>query len=137
MNELISASLAGIGPHVVYFALALVIAALFVAIYVQITPYPELALIREGNAAAAISLGGALVGFALPLAKAVAQSTSILDMLIWSVVAFVAQLIAFYVVRLFMKDLCTDIKNGRLADAIFLAAVSIAIGLLNAAAMTQ
>src|SRR4051812_23336601 len=100
MNELIAASLAGIGPHFVYFALALIIAALFVAIYIQITPYPELALIREGNTAAAISLGGALVGFALPLAKAVAQSSSILDMLVWTVVAFVAQLIAFYVVRL-------------------------------------
>lgn len=137
MNELISASLAGIAPHLVYFILSLVIAALFVAIYVYITPYPELALIREGNAAAAICLGGALVGFALPLAKAVAQSTSILDMLIWSAVALVAQLIAFFVVRLVLKDLSSDIRGGKSAAAIFLASVAIAIGLLNAAAMTQ
>jgi putative membrane protein len=137
MNELIGASLAGIGPHVVYFMLSLVIAVLFVAIYVQVTPYPELALIREGNTAAAICLGGALVGFALPLAKAVAQSTSMLDMLIWSAVAFVSQLIAFLVVRLVMKDLSGDIKSGKLAAAIFLASVAVAIGLLNAAAMTE
>jgi putative membrane protein len=136
MNELIAASLAGIGPHVVYFMLSLVIAALFVAIYVHVTPYPELALIREGNTAAAVCLGGALVGFALPLAKAVAQSASVLDMLIWSAVAFVSQLIAFFIVRLVLKDLSGDIRNGKLAAAIFLASVAIAIGLLNSAAMT-
>jgi putative membrane protein len=78
-----------------------------------------------------------LVGFAFPLAKAVAQSTSVLDMLIWGAVALVAQLIAFFVVRFVLKELSSDIKAGKYAAAIFLASVAIAIGLLNAAAITQ
>ena len=137
MSDLIRQSLHGIGPHFVYFALALVVATLFVAIYIRITPYREFALIRQGNAAAAISLGGALLGFSLPLAKAVAQSANVLDMLIWAGVAFVAQLIAFIVARVVLKDITSDIEGGKPAAAIFLAAVSISIGLLNSAAMTQ
>ena len=137
MSDLIRQSLHGIGPHFVYFALALVVATLFVAIYIRITPYREFALIRRGNAAAAISLGGALLGFSLPLAKAVAQSANVLDMLIWAGVAFVAQLIAFIVARAVLKDMTSNIEEGKPAAAIFLAAVSISIGLLNSAAMTQ
>ena len=137
MSDLIRQSLHGIGPHFVYFALALVGATLFVAIYIRITPYRELALIRQGNAAAAISLGGALLGFSLPLAKAVAQSANVLDMLIWAGVALVAQPIAFIVARAVLKDMTSSIEQGKSAAAIFLAAVSISIGLLNSAAMTQ
>jgi len=137
MSDLIRQSLHGIGPHFVYFALALVVATLFVAIYIRITPYREFALIRQGNAAAAISLGGALLGFSLPLAKAVAQSANVLDMLIWAGVALVAQPIAFIVARAVLKDMTSNIEEGKPAAAIFLAAVSISIGLLNSAAMTQ
>jgi putative membrane protein len=137
MSDLIRQSVHGIGPHFVYFALALVVATLFAAIYIRITPYREFTLIRQGNAAAAISLGGALLGFSLPLAKAVAQSANVLDMLIWAGVALVAQLIAFIVARAVLKDMTSNIEQGKPAAAIFLAAVSISIGLLNSAAMTQ
>src|SRR5262245_1801602 len=136
MDDLIRESVQGIGPHFVYFVLALLVAMLFVAIYIRATPYREFALIREGNSAAAISLGGALLGFSLPLAKAVAQSESVLDMLIWAGVALVAQLVAFLLARGVLKDLASHIQQGKPAAATFLAAVSVAIGLLNAAAMT-
>ena len=43
-----------------FFATAVVLLGGFLALYVVVTPYNELALIREGNAAAALSLGGAL-----------------------------------------------------------------------------
>jgi len=137
MSDLIRQSLHGIGPHFVYFVLALGVAMLFVVIYIWITPYREFALIRQGNVAAAISLGGALLGFSLPLAKAVAQSANVLDMLIWAGVALVAQLMAFIVARAVLKDITSNIEEGKPAAAIFLAAVSISIGLLNSAAMTQ
>lgn len=39
--------------------------------YIFITPYREIALIREGNAAAAAGLGGAILGFVLPLASTI------------------------------------------------------------------
>ena len=49
-----------------YFATAVGLLAVFLVLYVFVTPYNELALIREGNVAAAISLAGALVGGGQP-----------------------------------------------------------------------
>jgi hypothetical protein len=49
-----------------YFAVAMVLLALFLLVYLNVTPYHEMALIRAGNSAAAVSLSGALLGFAMP-----------------------------------------------------------------------
>ncbi|HEX5261891.1 MAG TPA: DUF350 domain-containing protein, partial [Phenylobacterium sp.] len=40
------------------------------ALYIMLTPQKEVALVREGNVAAAVSLGGILLGLAIPLASA-------------------------------------------------------------------
>ena len=85
-------SIAGFPAFLLYFVLALILLALFVAIYTRVTPYREIALIREGNVAASISLSGALIGLVLPLASAIAHSVSPLDMVAWGVIALVVQL---------------------------------------------
>jgi putative membrane protein len=126
-----------IGAHFMYFVISLAVVALFIAIYIAVTPYREINLIREGNTAAAVSLGGAVIGFSIPLAMAVEQSGSLVDMLLWSGVALVAQLLAYVAARLTLPHLATHVHEGRLASAVFLAALSISIGLLNAAAMTD
>jgi putative membrane protein len=126
-----------IGAHLLYFALSIVLIALFIALYTAVTPHREITLIRNGNTAAAISLGGAVIGYSLPLAWAVAQSGSLTDMLIWAAVALVAQLIAYGITRVLLPKLPYDVDEGKIAPAIFLAAISIAMGILNAAAMTD
>ena len=73
-------ALTGVSAHLLYFVVALAAIVLFVAIYTAITPYWEIRLIRQGNTAAAISLGGAILGYTCPLAQAVAQSGSLADM---------------------------------------------------------
>jgi len=55
--------LAGLPAFLLYLALGLGLLGIFVAVYVGVTPYREIALIREGNTAAAISLSGAIVGY--------------------------------------------------------------------------
>lgn len=119
-----------------YFAAALGFVMVFCQVYCWITPYNELKLVREGNVAPAISFGGALIGFILPLYSAITHSVGFFDMLIWAVVAMVVQLTVFSIVRLFFKDLVRDIENNHTAAATLLAIFSIAIGLLNAASMT-
>ena len=126
-----------ITAHFTYFAIAIVATVIFVAIYVMITPHREFTLIRQGNSAAAISLGGALIGYTIPLAKAVAQSEGVTDMALWSGVALVAQVVAYFITRLLVPTLSSDVKEGKAAAGIFIAAMSICIGLLNAAAMTE
>ena len=58
-----------------YFAVGVVLITVFFMVYVNVTPYDEIALIRQGNIAAAIGLSGALFGFALPVANVIATAT--------------------------------------------------------------
>lgn len=135
-TSLLSGSLAGIVAHLVYFGIACLAVVVFVAIYVAVTPHREFRLIREGNTAAAISLGGAILGYTIPLAKSVSQSENIAEMLLWSGVALIAQLVAYGIARLILPQLSAHVAEGKTASGIFLAAIAVAIGLLNAAAMT-
>lgn len=133
--ELLQQSIGGFVPFITTLAAAFVLLALFLFIYVRITPYREIQLIREGNAAAAISLSGATLGFAIPLAQSAAQSGNLADMLLWSGIAMVVQLLVYVAVRIVIPDLSRDIPAGKVAQGIFLGALSLATGLLNAACM--
>lgn len=135
-SEILVASLRGIDDFLVHFVGAIVMLALFLFLYVHVTPYREIRLIREGNQAAAYSLSGAVLGFVIPLAIAVAQSVSVLDMLLWAAVALVIQLVAFMCVKAMVPNLPRDIPDGKLAQGLFVGAFSLGIGILNAACMT-
>ena len=115
-----------------FFVTAIILMLAFLAIYVMITPYNELALIRAGNEAAAVSLGGAVIGFALPIAVSVAVSHNLYAMIGWGVVASVVQLLAFIAARLALPRLNESIPQGKLASGIFLASLAIGVGILNA-----
>lgn len=129
-------TLAGLPYFAAFFGVSLLLLTLCLALYVVITPYPEIRLIREGNAAAAASLGGAIIGFALPLASVVVNSVSLLDMLLWAAVALFVQLVAFAGVRLMVPAISKNVRDGQVSSGIFLGAVAIALGILNAACMT-
>jgi putative membrane protein len=133
---MLTQSLAGLPSFLFYFATAIGLLLLFLAAYILITPYREIALIREGNAAAAASLSGAILGFVLPLASAITHSVGLLDMAAWGLIALVIQLLAYGVGRLLLPDLARAIPAGQVATGVFLGALSLAIGILNAACMT-
>lgn len=136
MNSTMLASLSGLLGFCAYFATAIGALVVFSVVYCKMTPYDELKLIRAGNSAAAISLGGALAGFIMPLYSAITHSIGFIDMLIWAVIAMLVQFAVFGVVRMFLKDLVQEIENNHTAAAILLASCSISIGILNAACMT-
>ena len=119
-----------------YLGTAIALLAIFMAIYLYVTPYEEIALIRRNNMAAAISLSGAVLGFALPIANVIAHSDTLLDLAVWGVIAGLVQLLAWGVARVALPQLQEDIGAGRVAPSILVAALSITVGLLNAACMT-
>jgi len=129
-------SLSGLFDFCKYFVAAIGFTAVFCQIYCWVTPYDELKLVREGKIAPAISFGGALIGFVLPLYSAITHSVGFLDMLIWAAIALVIQITVFGMVRMIFKDLVREIENDHTAAATLLAFCSIAIGILNAASMT-
>ncbi|MHC8289060.1 DUF350 domain-containing protein [Pseudomonas sp. XS1P51] len=138
MLEALSISLnkAAVLGFVSYILGAAVLFALFQFIYTRITPHKEFELIRSGNVAAAIALGGAIIGFAIPASNVIAYSISILDFAVWAVIAAFVQLLAFLVTSLVLKGASERIRKGEIAAGIYVAAVAISVGMLNAACMT-
>lgn len=111
-----------------YFVAALLLLGAFLAVYVRVTPYNEFELIGQNNAAAAISLAGACIGFALPMAAAIYFTHDLLEMLKWAAITGAAQIAVFTLLRRFAPA----IEQGHTAPAIFLCAMSVATGVLNA-----
>ena len=129
-------SFAGFDDFLVYLGISLAYLAVFTAIYIRITPYREMQLIREGNMAASFSLSGAILGFIVPLASAIQHSVSLIDMAIWGLIAMVVQVLAFVVVKLAIPSITRDIPEGKGAQGFFLGTLSLGVGLLNAACLS-
>lgn len=129
-------SLEGFYSFIIYFGSSLIYVLIFCLIYCWLTPYDEIKKIKEGHIAPAISFGGALIGFILPLASAISESEFFLDMLIWASIAMIVQCTTFQIVRYCFKDLVREIEHNHIAAATLLGFISIAIGILNAASMT-
>ena len=56
--------------YLLHLSTSVALVMLYFVIYTRMTPYDEVKLIRGGNRAAALSLGGTLIGFSLPIASA-------------------------------------------------------------------
>jgi putative membrane protein len=129
-------SLAGLPAFLAYFCTAFVAVVLYLVVYMRITPHNEFDLIAKNIPGAAIALGLSLLGFALPVASAVAHAANLLDCAVWSLIALAVQVGVYFVVRIPVPDLSRRIADGELAAAIWLGLASLAAGALNAASMT-
>lgn len=129
-------SISGLPAFLAYMAAAAGLVALYLVVYLSATAHREIALIRANNPAAALALGGSLIGYTLPLAAAITNAQTILDCVIWGLVALVVQILIYFVVRLILPDLSRRIEAGEVSAAILIAAFSLAGGLVDAAAMT-
>ena len=85
--------------------------------------------------AASISLSGAILGLAIPLAFCMAASVSAYEILIWGVVTLVLQIIAFRILHLFIRDLPQRIERGEISTAIFVFSCKLSVGAVTAAAV--
>ncbi|MFB8830411.1 DUF350 domain-containing protein [Azotobacter sp. CWF10] len=127
---------AAVSGFLAYMLGAALLFVLFQLVYTRLTPHREFALIREGNVAAAIALAGAIIGFAIPASNVIAHSVGLLDFVVWALIAAIVQLLAFLAVHLALRDLPARIQKGEIAAGIYVAAVAVGVGLLNAACMT-
>ena len=109
--------------------------ALFAAVYLRITPADELKLIKNGNLACALSFGGALVGFCLPLASSIAHSVGLLDFVLWSWAAAAIQIVVYFAATRLVPDAAGELAGNNVAVGTLCAVISVAVGLLNAACL--
>ncbi len=136
--QIIANLLAGFPYFLLYFSVSIVFVLAFKFVYIKLTPYDEWHLIKEEqNTAAAIALSGALLGYCLAIAGAASNSVGIIDFMVWGIVALLAQLIAFAIVRFILLPKVSErIENNELPAGIVLAGVSVSVGVLNAACMS-
>jgi len=134
--DMILQSLAGLPAFLAYFCTAFVIMVGYLFVYMWITPYDEFELIRKNVPGAAIALGLSLLGFALPVASVIAHTETLIDCVIWSVIALIVQIVVYFVVRIPIHNLPQRIAAGELAPAIWLGIASLAAGALNAASIS-
>jgi putative membrane protein len=125
----------GLPLLLLHFGATVALFSLGVVAYVALTPFHERRLLASGNPAAGIVLGGTLVAIAIPLAATLATSLVLLDILVWGAIAVALQLATFFVAVLFFRDLRPMIESGNVAAGTTLAALQLAVALMNAGAM--
>ena len=114
----------------------LVMLVLGATLYVVLTPWKEIDLIRDGNSAAAVAFGGVLRGLAVPLAASLSASNSTVEIVIWGAATVIMQLLAFRVTDMVLAGLPERIREGEVSAAVLLVAAKLATALVLAAAVT-
>ncbi|PIT46082.1 DUF350 domain-containing protein [Snodgrassella alvi] len=119
-----------------YFAVALLLLIGFIVFYLRITPVAELKLIKQGNIACATSFSGAMTGFCITLISSMLQSVSLISFIIWGVAAMIVQILVYFIAMLLIPKANQELANNNIAVGILFCGLSIAIGILNAAALS-
>lgn len=104
-------------------------------IYILLTPWKELALVRGGNGAAGLALAGAITGLAIPIASCLASSLTLVDLLLWGGVSLLLQLLTYRIIDMILRDIPTRIQNDEAGAAIVLISAKLAVALLLAAGL--
>lgn len=132
-----NAVLGSIFNYLLYFGSTIAMLLIAGFVYVRFTPSDEITLIRRGNVAAAVALGGAMMGYACVVHSATAHGGTVLETAMWSAIALAIQIIAVELLRLVIRDdWKAQIESGDIAHGIALGAFSLAIGVINAGCLT-
>jgi putative membrane protein len=122
-------TLEALGNFLLYTFSSLVLLGVFGKIYQWLTPYHEHEQIKAGKLAPAIALGGALIGFTLPLLSVSYHGVNYIDFLIWAVVVGVLQIILFKVLYWVIP---MQIEEDNKAIAFIYAVLAFCVGLISA-----
>ncbi|MBD8563438.1 DUF350 domain-containing protein [Oxalobacteraceae sp. CFBP 8763] len=114
-----------------YLLTSVALLATFMVIYSVTTPYNEFHEVQDGNVAAAVAFSGAILGFIFPLMAAIFYTHSLVEMVKWATITGVVQMILFQVLHK-INGCGNCIRQRKVAPAILLASLSIAVGMLNA-----
>ena len=135
MTPEVQAFATGFPITLLHAGVTLLMLAAGAAVYALLTPYKEVQLIREGNAAAALSYGGVIVGLAAPLAVSLSASPSVLEVVVWGLATTAVQLLVFRLTDFLLTGLPARIQEGETAAAALLTAARLATAIILAAAV--
>ena len=122
--------------YLIHLLLAAALLIVFFIIYTRVTPYDEVRLIRQGNQAAALSLGGAMLGFSATIASSLMHTADYQQFFAWAFGAMVVQLLAYVVTTRLLRMSKDQIESNNSAFGGLLGAISLSIGAINAACIS-
>ncbi|MEF2268736.1 DUF350 domain-containing protein [Janthinobacterium sp. LS2A] len=122
--------------YLIHLILAAALLIAFFIIYTRVTPYNEVLLIRQGNQAAALSLGGALLGFSATIASSLMHTADYQQFFAWAFGAMVVQLLAYVVTTRLLRMSKDQIESNNSAFGGLLGAIAVSIGAINAACIS-
>lgn len=122
--------------YLVYMVSALAMLGVFTLVYTAVTRYKEFELIREGNIAAVLSYGGALVGFSFTLCSSIAIHASYAMFLLWGLAAMLVQIVVYVGVSQAVRGMNEAIEENNIAMGGLIGSISVAAGIVNAACLT-
>lgn len=122
--------------YLAFLATAVGLLVVAMAIYLMITPYHEIRLIRQGNQAAAYSFGGTAIGMAIVLHGTASGTFDVMELAAWGGVGLVGQIVVFLAVSVMIPGLRKGLEEDQVAYGVLLGALSIAMGILNAGALS-
>ena len=125
-----------VANYVIYMLSGAFLLGVFFVVYTRTTPIDEVAQVRAGNPAAALSLSGALVGFSLTVASGILHNSALLGFVAWSAGAMVVQLAVYTVFSRLLPGVKDQIEAGNVAMGGLLGAISLAVGAINAACLS-
>lgn len=122
--------------YLIYIAVSFALLGLFLLVYTRVTPHREFQLIREGNVAAALSLGGAVLGFSLTLSSSIQHNATFDMFLLWAFGAFAVQVVAYLAVARALRNVSEAITADNRGMGALMGVISLAVGMVNAACLT-
>lgn len=122
--------------YLIHLVLAAVLLVVFFKAYTWLTPYDEVTLIRQGNHAAAFSLGGAMLGFSLTIASSILHTNTVEQFMGWAAGAMVVQALGYAVTTRCLKMSQDQIEADNSAFGGLLGTISLSIGGINAACIS-
>lgn len=131
----VQAFASGFPVTLAHFGTSILLLFVGATFYALLTPWKEIALIREGNAAASVSFGGMLLGLGIPLAASLSSSNSMLEIIVWGAATLVVQLLVFRIIDLILTGLPARIQEGEVSAAVLLVFAKLASAVILAAAM--
>ena len=122
-------TLEALATFLLYNFSSLILLADFDKIYQWLTPYHEYEQIKAGKLAPAIALGGALVGFTLPMLSVSYHGVNYIDFLLWAAIVGVLQIILFKALYWIIP---MQIEEDNRAIAFIYAILAFCVGLISA-----
>ncbi len=128
--------LAPIISYAIYLIASAIMLGVFFVIYTRMTPFDEMALIHARNGAAALTLGGALIGFSLTIASGIIHNTSFIAFVFWSAGAMIVQVVVYAIATRLLHTVRPEIEAGNVAMGGFMGTISLVAGVINAACLS-